>query len=71
VPERAGQGLSAGEGRDRGFPDHTAIAGNRNQMTPGNNMKAAEETYNGFIGMVKWGTAISAIVTIIVVLLIA
>ena len=40
-------------------------------MASGNDMKMAEETYSGFIGLVKWGSVVTAIVTIIVVLLIA
>lgn len=34
-------------------------------------MKAHEGTYGLFIGMMKWGTIIAAIVTLIVVLLIS
>jgi hypothetical protein len=34
-------------------------------------MKAHEGTYGLFIGIMKWGTIISAIVTLIVVLLIS
>lgn len=40
-------------------------------MASGNDMKMAEETYVGFIGLVKWGTIVTAIVAVIVVLLIA
>lgn len=40
-------------------------------MASGNNIKAAEETYNGFISMVKWGSIVAAIVVAIVVVLIA
>lgn len=40
-------------------------------MASGNDMKMAEETYSGFIGLIKWGTILSAIVAVIVVLLIA
>lgn len=40
-------------------------------MASGNDMKMAEETYSGFIGLVKWGTILTAIVAVIVVLLIA
>jgi hypothetical protein len=40
-------------------------------MASGNDMKAAERTYDGFIVMVKWGSAVVAIATIIVVALIA
>ncbi len=40
-------------------------------MASGNDMKMAEETYSGFLGLVKWGTILSAIVAVIVVLLIA
>ncbi|MDQ4420449.1 aa3-type cytochrome c oxidase subunit IV [Sphingobium sp. DEHP117] len=40
-------------------------------MASGNDMKMAEETYSGFIGLIKWGTILSVIVAVIVVLLIA
>lgn len=40
-------------------------------MASGNDMKMAEETYAGFIGLIKWGTILTAIVAVIVVLLIA
>lgn len=40
-------------------------------MASGNDLKMAEETYSGFIGLIKWGTILSAIVAVIVVLLIA
>jgi hypothetical protein len=36
-------------------------------MASGNDMKAASETYAGFINMVKWGAAGVAIVAIFVV----
>lgn len=34
-------------------------------------MKAAEETYSGFIGLFKVGSIITAIVTVLVVILIS
>ena len=37
----------------------------------GNDMKAANETYSAFINMVKWGAASAALVTIVVVGLLA
>jgi len=40
-------------------------------MASGNDIKAAEETYAGFVGMVKWGTIVTLIATAIVVVLIA
>jgi hypothetical protein len=40
-------------------------------MESGNDMKAANETYGGFTALLKWGTITAAIVTIIVVFLIA
>ena len=40
-------------------------------MASGNDMKAANETYEGFIGMLKWGSIAVAIVTIFVVGLIS
>jgi len=40
-------------------------------MASANDMKAANETYDGFIRMVKWGGGAVALVTLFVVLLIA
>lgn len=40
-------------------------------MASQNDMKMAEETYSGFIGLVKWGTILCAIVAAVVILLIA
>lgn len=40
-------------------------------MASGNDMKAANETYAGFTSMIKWGAIAAAIVTMIVVGLIA
>jgi hypothetical protein len=40
-------------------------------MATGNDMKAANETYVSFIGMLKWGSIAVAIVTIFVVGLIS
>lgn len=40
-------------------------------MASENNMKAANETYSGFLGMLKFGTIATVIVTILVVILIA
>lgn len=40
-------------------------------MASGNDMKSANETYDGFIGLVKWGTISCAIVAAIVVFIIA
>lgn len=40
-------------------------------MASGNDMKAAEQTYEGFIAMVKWGSVVVAIATIAVIALIA
>ena len=37
----------------------------------GNDMRAAEETYSGFIGLLKWTVPLTAVVTIVVVALIA
>ncbi|MFY9351543.1 MAG: aa3-type cytochrome c oxidase subunit IV [Sphingobium sp.] len=36
-----------------------------------NDMKAANETYAGFVGLMKWGTIASVAVAALVVLLIA
>jgi Bacterial aa3 type cytochrome c oxidase subunit IV len=40
-------------------------------MASGNDMKAAESAYGGFIAMFKWGSVAVAIVAVIVVALIA
>ncbi|WP_188767299.1 aa3-type cytochrome c oxidase subunit IV [Novosphingobium endophyticum] len=40
-------------------------------MASGNHMKAAQETYNGFIKATTWGTAICIVVVAVVVALIA
>lgn len=40
-------------------------------MASGNDMKAANETYSGFIVLVKWGSIATAIVAAGVVMLIA
>lgn len=40
-------------------------------MASGNDMKAAEQTYEGFTVMVKWGSIVAAVATGIVILLIA
>ena len=40
-------------------------------MASGNDMKAANETYVSFIGMVKWGSILVALVTMLVVGLIS
>jgi hypothetical protein len=40
-------------------------------MASGNDMKSAESTYNGFLGMLKWGTIAAAVVTAFVIILIA
>ncbi|MFT3968453.1 MAG: aa3-type cytochrome c oxidase subunit IV [Sphingobium sp.] len=40
-------------------------------MNSEQNFRAAQSTYNGFVGLVKWGTIAAVIVTALVVLLIA
>ena len=40
-------------------------------MASGNDIKAHRATYEGFIGMTKWGTIVLALVTALVVFLIA
>ena len=49
---------------------NTQIPGN-NQMISGNDMKAAEASYGGFLTMLKFGMVAVAIITIIVIALIA
>lgn len=40
-------------------------------MASGNDMKAAEKTYGGFINLLKWSVPLIAIITLVVVVLIA
>ncbi|WP_269800233.1 aa3-type cytochrome c oxidase subunit IV [Novosphingobium kunmingense] len=40
-------------------------------MASGNDMKSHNSTYTGFLGMLKWGTAVTIAVTALVILLIA
>jgi hypothetical protein len=40
-------------------------------MASGNDMKAHESTYTGFIGLAKWGSVIVALVTIFTVYMIS
>ena len=40
-------------------------------MASGNDMKAANSTYGGFVGLVKWGTIFSAIAAAVVIWLVA
>lgn len=40
-------------------------------MNPEQNLRAAQSTYNGFIGLVKWGTIAAVAVAALVILLIA
>ncbi|SCW40701.1 aa3 type cytochrome c oxidase subunit IV [Sphingobium faniae] len=40
-------------------------------MAQQDNIQHANETYAGFVGMVKWGTIVSVIATVVVVLLIS
>jgi len=40
-------------------------------MASGNDMKAHESTYIGFLGLVKWGSILTVLVTALVVIKIA
>ncbi len=40
-------------------------------MASGNDMKAAAKTYDGFIGLLKWSVPLIALITLVVVILIA
>ncbi|MEC9067708.1 aa3-type cytochrome c oxidase subunit IV [Pelagerythrobacter marinus] len=40
-------------------------------MASGNDMKAANETYGGFISLLKWSVPIVAAIVLLIVLLIA
>lgn len=40
-------------------------------MASGNDMKAAVKTYDGFIGLLKWSVPLIALITLVVVILIA
>ena len=40
-------------------------------MASGNDMKAAESTYGGFLTMFKWGSIVTALVAVVVISLIS
>lgn len=40
-------------------------------MASGNDMKAHESTYSGFLGLVKWGSILTVLVTAFVIIKIA
>lgn len=40
-------------------------------MASGNDMKAHSSTYTGFLGLVKYGTILTTLVTVLVIALIA
>lgn len=40
-------------------------------MASGNDMKAAQQTYSGFVGLLKWTVPIVAVLALIVILLIS
>jgi hypothetical protein len=40
-------------------------------MASGNDLKSAESTYSGFLGLLKWGSIAAALITALVVILIA
>lgn len=40
-------------------------------MGSANDMKAAEKTYDGFIGLLKWSVPLICIITLVVIVLIA
>ena len=40
-------------------------------MATGNDMKAHASTYDGFIGLLKWTVPLTAVVTLVVILIIA
>jgi hypothetical protein len=40
-------------------------------MASGNDIKAAETTYGGFLTMLKWGSIVTALVTVLVITLIS
>lgn len=40
-------------------------------MASRNDMKAAEKTYEGFISLLKWSVPLTALITLVVVILIA
>lgn len=61
----------AGTGDRRGAERQSGNQWGKNKMASGNDMKAHESTYTGFLGLVKWGSILTALVTVLVVYLIA
>jgi hypothetical protein len=58
--------LSETAGGDRGHGEYTPVS-RTDRMASGNDMKAANETYAGFINMIKYGSIACAVITIFVV----
>jgi hypothetical protein len=66
----SGGGLSARRGDDRDAMRKRHTYGEP-LMASGNDMKAAEKTYSGFIGLLKWTIPVIAVLVIVVILLIS
>ncbi len=48
--------------------DGRGLIASEDQMTDNGNMKAAEQTYDGFLSFLKWGTIVTTVVTILVII---
>ena len=64
-------GLSALATGDRAPPNLSDAQEDRMDKQPANDMKAAEQTYRGFVGLLKWTVPLVAAIVFLVVLLIA
>jgi len=65
----SGQGLSAGAGPDTAVPDDEQRSFGVAQSA--NDMKAHEQTYGGFIGLLKWSVPILALLTLLIIVVIS
>jgi hypothetical protein len=61
----------SGVARYRPWANRDQLSTGNGKMASGNDMEAARETYGGFIHLVKYGTIAVALITILVVGLIA
>lgn len=63
--------LSRADCGDRAVGETTTYHAGTTIMASGNDMKAANATYGGFLVLLKWGTIISVFLAAVVILLVA
>jgi hypothetical protein len=63
--------LSGADWRDRATLNCKFASNGDTTMASGNDIKAAETTYGGFLTMLKWGSVVTVLVTVLVIALIS